>query len=298
MELRVLRYVVAVAEEEHFGRAALRLHVAQSALSQQVIRLEGELGVRLFERTTRQVAITDAGRRFVEHARGILEAADRASADMRATAEGRTGTVSIGFVGTATYDVLPRVAQRVRAELPDVDLVLRGELLSPALVTAMAGPGLDLALVRPGAGTPDGLTIEPLRTERLVAVLPDTHPLAGRGEVDLSLLAGETFVVHPSGDRSSLHQRVLAACLRSGFEPAGLVEVGETSTVVVFVAAGLGVALVPEPVRSLRLDGVTYVDLAGAPTIDLALALRSTERSPAVLRVADVVRRCVATTSR
>ncbi len=295
MELRVLRYVVAVAEEEHFGRAALRLHVAQSALSQQVIRLEIELGVRLFERTTRQVAITDAGRRFVEHARGILEAADRASADMRATAEGRTGSVSIGFVGTATYDVLPQVAQRVRAELPDVDLVLRGELLSPALVTAMSGAGLDLALVRPGSSTPDGLTIAPLRTERLVAVLPDTHPLAGHDAIDLSLLEGETFVAHPSGDRSSLHQRVLTACLRSGFEPAGLVEVGETSTVVVFVAAGLGVALVPEPVRSLRLDGVTYVDLADAPTIDLALASRTAERSPAVLRVADVVRRCVAT---
>lgn len=284
----MLRYVVALAEEHHFGRAAERCHVAQSALSHQVKQLETELGVRLFDRTTRHVAITAAGTRFVEHARQVVAAAERAAADMRAIAEGRSGAVSVGFVGTATYDVLPRVAHRVRADLPDIDLTLRGELLSPALTAAVAAGDLDLALVRPGA-TPAGLDVRHLRTERLVAVLPSTHPLADSSTIDLAQLAGEPFVLHPSGDRSSIHQQVLAACLVAGFTPPSTLEVGETATLAVFVAAGLGVALVPEPVRSLRLDGVTYVDLADPPTVDLVLVSRSGDRSPAVVAVAEAI---------
>lgn len=284
----MLRYVVALAEEHHFGRAAERCHVAQSALSHQVKQLEAELGVRLFDRTTRHVAITAAGTRFVEHARQVVAASERAAADMRAIAEGRSGAVSVGFVGTATYDVLPRVAHRVRADLPDIDLTLRGELLSPALTAAVASGELDLALVRSGA-TPSGLDVRPLRTERLLAVLPSTHPLAASPTIDLAALAGEPFVIHPSGDRSSIHQRVLAACLVAGFTPPSTLEVGETATLAVFVAAGLGVALVPEPVRSLRLDGVTYVDLVDPPTVDLLLVSRSGDRSPAVDAVAEAV---------
>lgn len=285
----MLRYVVALADEHHFGRAAARCHVAQSALSQQVKQLETELGVRLFDRTTRHVAITEAGIRLVEHARQVIGASERAAADMRSLAEGRSGSVSVGFVGTATYDVLPRVAHRVRADLPDIDLTLRGELLSPALTAAVAASDLDLALVRPGSTLTPGLHVRHLRTERLVAVLPSTHPLAAVETIDLRALAGETFVLHPSGDRSSIHQQVLAACLGAGFTPPTTLEVGETATLAVFVAAGLGVALVPEPVRSLRLDGVTYVDLLEPPTVDLVLLSRSADRSPAVAAVAAAV---------
>lgn len=293
MELRVLRYVVALAEEEHFGRAAARAHVAQSALSHQVKQLERQLGVVLFDRTTRRVAITREGARFLDHARGIVAAADRAVGDMASLAGGRAGAVSVGFVGTATYDVLPRVAQRVRAELPDVELTLRGELLTPALLDGVQGGELDLALVRPGHGLHETLDLVHLRTERLVAVLPEAHPLAGRARIRLAELASETFVVHPSTERSSMHRHVVEACREAGFTPHPLVEVGETATVAVFVAAGTGVALVPEPVRSLRLDGVSYVDLVRAPTVDLALASSPTSTSPAVARVADLIRRCV-----
>lgn len=293
MELRVLRYVVALAEEQHFGRAAARAHVAQSALSHQVKQLERQLGVVLFDRTTRRVAITREGARFLDHARGIVAAADRAAADMASLAAGRAGAVSVGFVGTATYDVLPRVAQRVRAELPDVELTLRGELLTPALLDGVQGGELDLALVRPGPDPHEVLDLVHLRTERLVAVLPEAHPLAGRARIRLAELASETFVIHPSTERSSMHRHVLAACRAAGFTPHPLVEVGETATVAVFVAAGIGVALVPEPVRSLRLDGVAYVDLVRAPTVDLALATSPTSTSPAVAGVADLVRRSV-----
>lgn len=290
MELRHLRSFAVLAEERHFGRAAERLHMAQPALSQQVKQLERELGIELFTRTTRRVEPTEAGQRFAEHARAVLADVDRARDDMAMLATGRAGRVSVGFVGTATYDVLPRVAQEVRRQLPDIELELRGELLSPELVAGLADRTYDLALLRPGE---PGLEARPLRTERLVAVLPAGHPLAGRRRIGLAALKDEAFVMHPSGIRSSMHARVLDACAEAGFQPASITEVAETATLVVFVAAGLGVALVPEPVRSLGLDGVSYVALTDAPTIDLALASRADEASPSVRRVAEIVARCV-----
>lgn len=286
MELRHLRAFLAVAEEHHFSRAAERLHLAQPALSQQVKQLERELGVALFERTTRRVELTEAGHRLVPHARSVLAGVDGATTDLRLLTEGRRGRVSIGFIGTATYDVLPRVAREVRERLPDVDLALRGELLSPALADAVLDGSLDLAVLRPDGVRRPGLELTPLRSERLVAVLPDRHPLAGRRRLDLARLAEETFVVHPP--TSTVHAHVLAACARAGFQPASTVAVAETATLVVFVAAGEGVALVPEPVRSLALAGVTYVPLADAPRIDLALASRP-DPSPTTARVAEII---------
>src|SRR4051794_40079364 len=289
MELRHLRSFAVLAEERHFGRAAERLHLAQPALSQQIKQLERELGVALFTRTTRRVELTEAGERFVGHARDVLADVDRARDDMTSLASGHAGRVSIGFVGTATYDVLPRVAREVRRELPDVELELHGELLSPQLVAGLADRTYDLVLLRPGE---PGLDARTLRSERLVAVLPAHHPLAGRRRIGLARLKDEPFVIHPSGRRSSMHAQVLAACAAAGFEPSSLLEVSETATLVVFVAAGLGVALVPEPVRSLGLEGVAYVALTDAPTIDLALAARA-DASPAARQVAAIVERCV-----
>lgn len=293
MDVRQLRSFAVLVEERHFGRAAARLHIAQPALSQQIKQLERELGVTLFTRSTRRVEPTEAGLRLREHAREVLEATERAADDMALLAAGHAGRVSIGFIGTATYDVLPRVAREVRRSLPGVDLELRGELLSPALADGVRGRAYDLALLRPDPLNHGDLSLRMLRTERLVAVLPSAHPLAGRRRISLTALAGEPFVMHPSGHRSSVHQRVLDACAAAGFAPVSIHEVGETATLVVFVAAGLGVALVPEPVRSLGLDGVAYVALADAPTIDLALATRDGDDSPAVRRVADIVAGCV-----
>jgi DNA-binding transcriptional LysR family regulator len=293
MDLRRLRSFATLAEERHFGRAAERLHLAQPALSQQIKQLERELGVTLFTRTTRRVDLTEAGTRLAEHARAVLGGVDRAGDDMARLADGRAGRVSVGFVGTATYDVLPRVARQVRRELPDVELELRGELLSPQLVAGLADRTYDLALLRPDPLGDPGLDVRTLRSERLVAVLPAHHPLAHRRRIGLDLLRDEPFVMHPSGHRSSIHERVLQACAAAGFEPSPVLEVAETATLVVFVAAGLGVALVPEPVRSLGLDGVAYVALTDAPRVDLALAARAAEPAPAAARVAAVIEQCV-----
>jgi len=289
MELRHLRAFAALASEGHFGRAAERLHIAQPALSQQVKQLERELGVELVSRTTRRVELTEAGRRFAEHCHVVLGSVDRAATDMAQVASGQAGRVSVGFIGTATYDLLPLAARQVRDALPGVRLDLHGELLSPALLDGLLDGTYDLVVLRPdGLGRP-AADLRVLRTERLVAVLPDHHPLAGRPRIDLADLAGEPFVMHYSGHRSSMHERVLAACAAAGFRPPAITEVGETATLVVFVAAGLGVALVPSPVRSLALAGVAYVELTDAATIDLAVATRSGEASPAVHRVAEIV---------
>ncbi|MEV6350575.1 LysR substrate-binding domain-containing protein [Actinoplanes sp. NPDC051851] len=293
MELRHLRAFTALAEERHFGRAAERLHIAQPALSQQIKQLEREFGVALVNRTTRRVELTSAGQRFAEHARTVLGSADRASADMSLVASGRAGRVSVGFIGSATYDLLPLATREVRRLLPGIDLELHGELLSPALVDGLLDGTYDLVVLRPDRARRPELDVRVLRAEPLVAVLPDRHALAGRPSLDLAELAAEPFVTHFSGDRSSMHEHVLAACAAVGFRPVSIMEVGETATLVVFVAAGLGVALVPSPVRSLALKGVSYVPLTSAPAVELALATRAGESSPAIRQVAEIVVSCL-----
>ncbi|MFJ4206745.1 LysR family transcriptional regulator [Streptomyces sviceus] len=289
MELRQIRYVLALAEECHFGRAAERLHVAQSALSQQLKQLERELGTALFTRSTRRVELTEAGRQLVAHGQSIMVEVGRAEEQMGLLATGRAGRVSIGFVGTATYDVLPQIARRVRERLPDVALELHGELLNPELVEGLRDGTYDLALLRSDPLPDGGLAFTALRSERLVAALPAGHRLSDRSRIGLAELAEEPFVVHPSRGRSSMHSRVLAACARAGFVPAPLTEVGETSTLAVFVAAGHGVALVPESVQSLRLDRVVYVPLAETETVTLGLARRTLRNSRATQRIAAMI---------
>ncbi|MBC3762660.1 LysR family transcriptional regulator [Quadrisphaera oryzae] len=288
METRLLRSFVVLAEEQHFGRAAARLHVAQPALSQQLKSLEQQVGARLLDRSTRRVELTDAGRLLRERALQLLADLDRTTADLALVAAGRAGRVRIGFVGTATYALLPSVARRVREELPGVELELRGELLAPALLDAVAADDLDLAVLRPSGPPPAGLVVEELRREPLVVALPTGHRLAGRDAVALADLAGEVLVAHPSGRRSMLQPLVLDACRAAGVEPE-VIEVGETGTLVALVAAGLGFGLVPDAVRALRLDGVVYRPLGGDPVqVPLALAHRL-DPAPAVRRVAAVI---------
>ncbi|GAB2799869.1 LysR family transcriptional regulator [Streptomyces chlorus] len=292
MELRQLRYFLALAEECHFGRAAARLHVAQPALSQQIKQLERELGISLFNRSTRRVEPTEAGRHLTDYARALVMEEERARAHMRELATGHAGRVSVGFIGTATYDVLPRVARTVRAKLPKITMDLRGELLTPRLVEGLLSGVFDLAVLR-GAASEENIRITPLRSEPLVAVLPSHHRLAGRPSIPLEALAGEPFVIHPSQSRSSMYDRVLSACRRAGFRPDPLLEVGETATLVVLVAAGHGVALVPQSVQSLSLDGVTYVPLTSPESVELVLARRTHRVSAATEQVASVIEDCV-----
>ena len=283
MELRHLRYFVAVAEERHFGRAAERLHMAQPPLSQQIRQLEAELGLTLLTRTTRRVDLTPAGATYLERAREILRAVDDAADEAARTAAGRTGRLLVGCVGSATYSLLPALARTLRAELPDVEFGFQGEMLSPEQAAALREGTLDLGLLRP---LPDagGLTITGLRRDRLLVAVPQDHRFATRRRLRIQDLADEGLVAHAGDGRSAM-----SAAVARLFDSAGLVaqvahEVGETSTLVTFVAAGLGVALVPEPTAALAVPGIVYVPLAGTPGVDLVAATRTDDDNPVLGR--------------
>lgn len=285
MELRRIQYFVAVAEECHFGRAATRLHMAQPPLSQQIKHLEAEMGVALFIRSTRKVELTPAGAQFLHRARQILASVEDAVDEAGRVAAGTLGTLSIGFTGSATYDLLPSLARVLRAELPGIELDLKGEMLTPDQVAALLDGSLDLAFLRPPVRTPD-VDVRVLRREPLIAVLSEAHPLSSRAKVKLADLRDEPFITYPSHNRSVVHDAVIEACEHSGFSPARVHEVGETSTLVSFVAAGLGVALVPASVQHLQITGARYLPLAGdTREVELALATRADEPSPHVARV-------------
>ena len=216
---RHLRYFVAVAEERHFGHAAERLHIAQPPLSQQIRRFEAELGEPLLYRTTRSVELSPAGEVMLERGREILAAVDAAVEDARRAARGEYGRLAIGFTGSATYATLPSVAAALRDELPGVMLDLRGELLTPAQVAQLLDGTLDLGLLRPPVHDRE-LSTEVLRSEPLVAVLHESHPLAAEEAVRLEMLAGEPFVTYPSHFRSVVHDAVEDACAAHGFDPS------------------------------------------------------------------------------
>lgn len=257
MEMPDLTTFVVVADELHFGRAAELLHLTQPAVSHRVKRLERDLGTDLFVRSGRTVSLTEAGELVHRRAPQILRDVARLREDVVEMRAGRAGRVRIGFVGTATYDLLPRLSRRVEQALPHVRLELVGEQLTPDLLAALESGTLDLAVVRDAPPMPTCRRTS-LRSEAMVVALPSHHPAAEHAQVDLVDLREERFVVHPSSPPSAMHAAVLAACRSAGFTPRDTLEVRETSTLVTSVAAGLGVALVPDPVRALQLDGVTY----------------------------------------
>ncbi|GAB08050.1 LysR family transcriptional regulator [Gordonia amarae] len=274
MELRHLRYFRAVAEELHFGHAAARLHIAQPPLSKQIRQLEDELGVALLTRSTRSVELTPAGADYLAHTVAILDAVDAAGLHAQRVADGSVGRLSIGCVGSATYSVLPAFARALRDRLPDLEVSIRGEMLAPDQFAALRTGDIDLALLRHSGDRPD-VGFERLRTDRLMIALPDGHPAAATGAVDIATLRDEDFVAHAGGGRSVMNSVLATVCAAAGFTPRIRHEVIETSTLVTLVAAGLGVALVPEPTSAIGIAGITYHPLAAAtPGVDLVAARR------------------------
>lgn len=281
MHLRRLQYFTAVADELHFGRAARRLHIAQPALTQQIRQLEKEIGTELFHRTTRRVELTPAGTAYLHHARRALtELEHGASAATRAVA-GETGRLSLGFAGSTTYELLPRLVRSFRSQYPSVRLEIHNELLTSAQIAALADHTIDVGFLRPPVPGAD-LGLEHVRDESLIAALPEGHRLAGRRNLDLALLADEGFVLYPHGASTSLG--IISACNAAGFSPIVTQEASETHTLVCLVAAGLGVSLLPESVRYLKIPGVVYVSLNTAPPpLELWMAWREDETaSPAL----------------
>jgi DNA-binding transcriptional LysR family regulator len=290
VELRHLRYFRAVAEELHFGRAAERLHMAQPPLSQQILQLERELGVTLLVRSTRKVELTPAGEAYLNRVVAILDAVDEAGAQAHRIADGVEGHLAIGCVGSATYSLLPRLVRELREQLPGVDVSIRGEMLAPAQISALLTGEIDLALLRPPVEEP-GVLLETLRRDRLIAALPEGHPLATRNSLRINDFRDEEFVAHAGYGRSVMNSILFAVCADAGFVPRVRHEVEETSTLVTLVSAGLGVAIVPEPTAALDIAGVCYRPLApDALGVDLAAARAEQANSPLIERVLAVLR--------
>jgi DNA-binding transcriptional LysR family regulator len=285
MELRHLRYFRAVAEELHFGRAADRLHIAQPPLSQQIRQLERELGVTLLARSTRRVELTPAGSAYLNRAVAILDAVDDATEQAQRIAEGVEGRLAIGCVGSATYSLLPQLVRALREQLPGVEVSVRGEMLAPAQVTALLSGEIDLALLRPPVAQ-SGVLLETVRRDRLLAALPEGHALATRDELSITDLRDEEFVAHAGHGRSVMNSVLTAMCADAGFVPRLRHEVEETSTLVTLVAAGLGVAIVPDPTAALDIAGVRYRPLIPDRLgVDLVAARAVQANSPLIARV-------------
>lgn len=278
MELRHLRYFAAVADTRHFGKAAERLHMAQPPLSQAIRQLEAEMEVSLFTRTTRQVALTPAGESFHRDVQLVLGAVDDAVRRARRIASGRSGVLRVAFTGTAAYRYLPRIAQVVKRELPEVGLEIHSDLLTPAQEQALLESRVDLGVLRPPVRD-EGIATRTIAHERLVVALPAGHRLVDEPELAMADLRPEGFVVYAAGG-SVVNDAVNRSCLTADFSPRVEHKAAGTSVLLALVAGGLGVALVPESVQAAGLDGVVFREVDGAESVDLALAWRADDTNP------------------
>jgi DNA-binding transcriptional LysR family regulator len=287
VEIRQLRYFVTVAHTRHFGQAAERLHMAQSPLSQAIRQLESQVGATLFDRTTRRVDLTPAGEAFLRDAERILCALEDAQARVRHMGEGSTGLLRIGSTGLAAYRQLPQLARISARELPGLVLRFVPDLLTPAQELALIEDRIDMGVLRPPLRCA-GLVSRFIGRERFVLAVPQHHRLVGEDTVDLAELPDEDFVVLDSPG-SVVAAAVDKACLAAGFLPRRAHQATETSIMLTLVAAGLGVALLPESVLALRVDGVRYVRVADDAYVELALAWRADDTSPALARLVEVL---------
>lgn len=295
MELRQLRYFLAVADDLHFGRAAKRLHIAQPALSRQIQNLEQELGIQLFYRTKRRVQLTDAGAAFIDSARTVFTRIDEGIATARLAAQGRGGWLGVGFVGSAIYDVVPAVFSAFRQHAPQVELRLT-EMGTSEQVEALHDKRIHIGFLRPPVNV-DGLVLETVAREPLVLVLPGNHPLARHRSIPLKTLAGEPFIMFPRRPKPSWADYIIRVCQQAGFEPQVVQSAMEIQTAIGLVSAGVGVTLVPASVENIPRKGVVYRRLAGnAPQTELIAAYRQDDPSPVLAGFLTVLHQTVKNT--
>lgn len=280
MEFRQLQLFVAVAEELHFGRAAARVGMAQPPLSQQIRKLEAELGAPLLTRTSRRVALTPAGRCLLDEARALLHRRSDVVGAVRRASLGLTGSLRVGFAASSAFGVLPAIVLRFRGEFPEVKLEL-DDRETLQVGAALTTGELDLAIVRAPYQHP-GVTVERLLRERFVLALPARHPRARQKRVALASLASAPFVLFPRRAAPGLHDLVTSMCLAAGFSPQIVQEASSWPSVIGLVEAGLGLTIAPASAQALRPGGVVFRPLSGAPGLaELALAFAGPQASPA-----------------
>lgn len=283
MELRHLRHFLAVADELHMGRAAQRIGMAQPPLSQSIARLEKELGVRLFDRANRRLALTRAGAAFLDEARSSVLYADAAFALARSAEHGAAGEVRIGFVSAALYEYLPRRLARLRQMLPDVQPKLL-ELSTNEQLDALAEGAIDIGFAHPPLGTGDRLDVMEFPAEASVAVLSDDGATGG---VSLAQVAAFGLILFPSAQGPVLHARIMDSFTSAGIEVRIVQEATRALTMLSLVSAGLGAALLPKSIQRLTFEGVRYAEIMDVtlPTLSLAMIARRRPQPPVVRSV-------------
>ncbi|HEX4522528.1 MAG TPA: LysR family transcriptional regulator [Casimicrobiaceae bacterium] len=297
LDLRRLRYFVAVAESLHFGRAAARLHMSQPPLSRQIQQLEREIGAQLLRRSKRRVELTDAGAYLLDQARRMLADADTLAVRTRRAESGETGRLTLGFISTVDYSILPGLLSAYRAAHPDVTLELR-ELTSDVQLRELHEGRIDAGMLL--APVDDAaLASLPLLREALVAALPADDPLArSRPALSLASLAEKPFVIFPRSAAAGPYDAIIEFCRQCGFTPRIAQEAIQMQTIVSLVSAGLGVALVPASLRHMRRRGVVYRQLREeSPRLTVLLAWRAGNRSACLSRFVATARASVRATA-
>jgi DNA-binding transcriptional LysR family regulator len=296
VELRHLRYFIAVAEELNFSRAAQRMHMAQPPLSAAIRQLERDLGVDLFVRTTREVKLTEAGRAFLDGARRTLADAERAAEDAKRAAAGELGHLRIAYSWSTRFETLPALGRAFRASHPDVELLAQ-ELWNARMPPAFAAGSIDIAVsLCPEIAAE--LELAPIRKEHLVALLPETHPLAHQDAIPLSALAAEDFIVFPREIAPRLHDAFIAIYRRAGFEPRVRTESFHTGWDLGVLTEIPAVAMAPQTVAGGLPHGILAVPIS-EPTdaLETCLVWRADDPSPALAAFVEVARSAFATAS-
>jgi DNA-binding transcriptional LysR family regulator len=294
MELRHLRYFIAVAEEGHITRAAGRLGIQQPPLSQQIRALETELDVQLFRRRPRGVELTQAGEALLTEARAVLDRADHAASAARRAARGESGRLGLGFTSSASFHPLvPRIIREFRAASPLVSLTL-DEAGTAELVEGLRAERIDAAFIRSPIGPAADLTVHSLLEEEMVVALPAGHRLAARAKTRLPLagLESESFILYRRPLGPGLYDAIIAACQRAGFSPRIGQEAPRMLATLSLVAAGLGVTLIPASMQRIGVEGVAYrpLDRKAGLVAPLNLACRRGEDAPAARRLISLAR--------
>ena len=283
IELRHLRYFVAVAEELHFGRAAERLHVAQPPLSQQIRKLEDLLGYPLFTRTSRSVSLTPAGEALLQRARRTLRNVQRDIDETRSIGRGDVGSLHIGFIGSAMLTTLPAIFRSYREKYPQVRLHLH-ESFTALVTEGLENGTLDAGILRDGDPF-EGLQVTTILSEPFVAVLPATHPHANQKSISIAVLRDEPFVYYPRSAGARAYEKPLTLCEEHGFRPQIVQGASHWLTILRLIAAGQGVSIAPACVRHIASAEVVCLPLRGAKAVsNIELAWLAGETRPIVER--------------
>lgn len=288
LDVRDFRYFLAVGEELHFRRASERLRIAQPHLSQHIKQLEARLGVLLLDRTTRSVKLTHAGTEFLHRARYVISQINEAATVTRRLADGQEGHVAIAFSEPASLRMLPRILQEFRRLHPKVEISLSHGSTATQVLKLVEG-GLHFGFLRLPIHTRRLRTLALFR-ESLVVAVPTSHALSHRTSLRLEELASDDFIQYSAVPGLDFQEIITSYCQRSGFSPHIVYEAADTQSLLTFVAAGFGIAIVPEYVRIMRDPRISFVSLPEIPpTVDLGLAWLPEDQAPVHRSFRDLV---------